>query len=79
MDLDAVPEADDDASLYHLFGFALHVGMKFRKKVTRGHLCSCFCPSRRRQYAMELAVLKTLVETDKSILPAVVRFQDRGK
>ena len=28
---------------------------------------------------MEWAVLKILVETDKSILPAVVRFQDRGK
>ena len=76
VDLDAVPEADDDASLYRLFGFALHVGMKFRKKATHGHLRSCFCLSRRRQYAMELAVLKTLVETDKSILPAVVRFQD---
>ena len=79
VDLDAVPEADDDVSLYHLFGFELHVGMKFRKKATHGHLCSCFFPSRRRQYAMELAVLKSLVETDKSILPAVVRFQDRGK
>ena len=79
MDLDAVPEADDDASLYCLFGFALHVGMKFRKKTTYGHLCSYFCPSRRKQYAVKLAVLKTLVETDKSILPAVVRFQDRGK
>ena len=53
--------------------------MKFRKKATHGHLRSCFCPGRRRQYAVELAVLKTLVETDKSILPAVVRFQDRGK
>ena len=65
------------ASLYCLFGFALHVGMKFRKKATHGYLRSCFCPSRRRQYALELGVLKTLVETDKSILPAVVRFQGK--
>ena len=28
---------------------------------------------------MELSVLKNLVETVKSILPAVVRFRDRGK
>ena len=32
MDFDATTEEDDDASLYRLFSFALHVGMKFRKK-----------------------------------------------
>ena len=30
-------------------------------------------------YAAELKILKELVETDKSDLPAIVRFQDHGK
>ena len=79
MDLDRAPEDDDDGSLYRLFGFALHVGIKFRNKALYGHLQSWFRPERRRRYGLELTALKRLVETDKSVLLAVVKLQDRGK
>ena len=46
---------------------------------TYDHLCSHFCLNRRRQYGEELTVLKHLVETDKSMLPVVIRFHDGGK
>ena len=72
-------DSDNDASLFRLFGFALHVGIKYRKKVLYGKLRKRFCISKRRMYAAELKILKELVETDKSDPPAVVRFQDRGK
>lgn len=79
VDFDRTPETDDDGSLYRLFGFALHVGIKFRNKVLHGRLRSWFRPEKRRRYGLELTTLKSLVETDKSVLPAVVKFQDRGK
>ena len=53
--------------------------MQFRKKAAYGRLRSCFLPIKRRRYLDELNVLKHLVETDKSVLPAVIKFQDRGK
>jgi len=62
-----------------LFGFALHAGMHFRKKAVYGRLRSCFLPIKRRRYLDELNALKQIVETDKSVLPAVIKFQDRGK
>lgn len=69
-------QPDDDASLYRLFGFSLFVGIKFRNKALRGHLRT---PCRRRQYGRELALKHILVENDKSVLPAIIKFQDRGK
>lgn len=72
-------ESDDDASLYRLFGFSLFVGMQFRKKTLYGCLRHHYLPSKRRQYRLELQVMKSLVETDKSVCPAVIKFQDRGK
>ena len=47
VDLNAVPEADDDASLYHLFGFALHVGMEFRKRLHVVIFAHAFVPVER--------------------------------
>ena len=71
-------ESDDDASLYCLFGYSLFVGMQFRKKTLYGCLCHHYLPSK-RQYRLELQVMKSLVETAKSVCPAVIKFQDRGK
>jgi len=51
VDLDAVPGADDDASLYRLFGFSIHVGIKFRKRALYGRLRSHFQVARKKQYA----------------------------
>jgi len=79
VDLDAVPEADDDASLYRLFGFSIHVGIKFRKRALYGRLRSHFQVARKKQYAKELLILKGIVEKDRSVLPGVIKFQDQGK
>ena len=79
VDLAGHVDSDDDASLFRLFGFALHVGIKYRKIVLYGRLQKFFCQNRRNMYATELKILQELVETNTSDLPAVVRFQDRGK
>ena len=72
-------EPDNDASLYRLFGFSLFAGMRFRKKALHGKLRDHYHLSTRRKYRLELQVMKSLVETDKSVCPAVIKFQDRGK
>ena len=77
--MESEAECDDDTSLYRLFGFSLYVGIKFRKKTLHGRLRHHYHPSRRRQYALELKLLKSIVETDKSVIPAIIKFQDRGK
>lgn len=71
--------SDDDASLYRLFGFALFVGIHFRKRTLYGRARQHYLPTTRRKYQLELQVMKNLVETDKSVCPAVIKFQDRGK
>ena len=73
------PEPDDDGSLYRLFGFALFVGISFRKKAVLGCLRKKFTILERNSYRVQLKVLKSLLENDKSCLPACVKFQDRGK
>ena len=44
MDLDAVPEADNEVSLYRLSGFAPHVGKKFRKRLHIVIFAHAFAP-----------------------------------
>ena len=72
-------QPDDDASLYRLFGFSLFVAIRFRRKVLYGSLRRLYTLLKRKQYLVELNVLKSLIETDKSILPVIIRSQDRGK
>ena len=79
VDLVSDPVADDDGSLYRLFGFSLHVSMKFRKRASYGGSRAHFTIKKRKQYLEEYLALKTLVETDRSVLLGIVRFQDRGK
>ena len=74
--MERITEADDDVSLYRLFGFSLFIAIKFRKN---GQLRKHYHPSRRRRYALELKILKSIVETDKSVLPGTIKLQDRGK
>ena len=78
--LDAIceEEASDDVSLYRLFGFALFAGIRARKNVVSGKL-KMSSAKRRKEYAVHLRILQSLVETDKSILPACIRVQDRGR
>lgn len=72
-------EPDDDTSLYRLFGFGLHASIRLRKRVIYGKLHKRSRQQRRREYFVQLQILKSLVETDKSVLPACIRLQDRGK
>lgn len=72
-------EPDNDSSLYRLFGLSLFVAIKFRKKACFGHLRRHYHILKRRQYNVELKLLTSLLETDKSVLPAIIKFQDRGK
>ena len=44
-----------------------------------GRLRSYFQAAHKKQYAKELVVLKSIVEKDKSVLPGVIKYQDRGK
>ena len=72
-------EPDDDMSIYRLFGFALFAGIRYRKKVVYGKLRKIATKERRKEYMHHLNILQSLIETDKSVLPACIRLQDRGK
>ena len=72
-------ETDDDAALYRLLGFSLHIGITFKKKALYGKIRRRFCLSKRKRYGTELDILKQLIGTDKSTIPAVLGYQDRGK
>ena len=77
--VEMTPEPDDDVSLYRLFGFSLFAGISFRKKAVHGSLRKKFTRSKRNSYRLHLKALESLLEYDKSCLPACVKFQDRGK
>ncbi len=72
-------EPDDLVSLYRLFGFALFVSIRYRKRVIYSRLKHRSTRQRKQLYHSQLAMLKALVETDKSTVPACIKFQDRGK
>ena len=72
-------QADDDTSLYRLFGFSLFVSIRIRKRMWYGRLRMKYTLERKRTYKKQYALLVLLVETDKSVLPACIKFQDRGK
>ena len=72
-------EPDDDTSLYRLFGFALYAGISARKKVVFGKLKKVRSRDSRRKSCKILNILQSLIEEDKSVLPACIKFQDRGK
>ena len=73
------PQADDDTSLYRLFGFSLFVSIRHRKRMCYGRLRMKCTLERKRTYKQQYAVLVLLVEIDKSVLPACIKLQDRGK
>ncbi len=55
------------------------MSIRFLKKVVLGKLYSRYRGTTRRKYSKELKVLNSLLETDTSVLPAVIKFQDRGR
>ena len=72
-------EPDDEVSLYRLFGFALYAGIRARKNIVFGHLRKKCTEQRRKEYSIHLRILRSLLESDKSVLPACIQLQDRGK
>lgn len=77
--VDMAPEADDDVSLYRLFGFSLFTGISFRKKAVYGRLRKRYTRATRASYKVQLKDLKSLLENDKNYLPACIKFQDSGR
>ena len=73
------PVADDDTSLYRLFGFSLFVSIRFRKRALFGRLRTRYTYTRRQKYRQQYIILLSLKEQEKSVLPACIKFQDRGK
>ena len=74
------PIADDDASIVRVAGFALHATIKYRKdallpKNRHKHSSDACC-----HFSKELELLKRIKcpDDDKSFMPSVVQFQDRG-
>lgn len=73
------PQADDDTSLYRLFGFSLFASIRLRKRIWYGQIRRKYTTERKWRYKKEYTLLLSLVETDKSVLPACIKLQDRGK
>ena len=72
----AVP--DDDASVIRVSGFALHSAMRYRRKALLPRMKSKHSTKARQQFVKELELLKQMITDDKSFLPQVVKYQDRG-
>ena len=72
-------EPDDEVSLYRLFGFALFVSIRYRRRVIYGRTMHRATRKRKLLYKMQLALLNSMLETDKSVAPSCIKFQDRGK
>ena len=77
--VDTALEADDNVTLYCLFGFSLFVSIQFRQRVIYGKLKHRFTRQRKNQYYTDVVILQSLLETDGTHLPACIKFQDRGK
>ena len=73
------PEADDDTLFYRLFGFSLFVSIEFRKRIIYGRLRVKYTLKRKQTFKKQYALLVSLKESDKSVLPACIKLQDRGK
>lgn len=72
---------DDDVSLYRLFGFSLHASCKFRSRScwSRSRVSKRYTILKKRNLRKQLSVLKLLIEEDKSVIPAILSKQDRGR
>ena len=71
-------KADDDIALYRLWGFSLFASIRFRKSALT-KFKKRYTVLRKQCFTRQLEVLQSLLETDKSSLPAVIRLQDRGR
>lgn len=72
---------DDDVSLYRLFGFSLHVSIQFRSRScwNRSRVAKRYTLEKKQKFRKQLSMLKVLVESDKTVIPAILKKQDRGR
>ena len=70
---------DDDASIVRVSGFALHSAIRYRKKALGPKLRSRHSTTTRETLQKELQFLKSLKAVDKSFVPQVIGYQDRGR
>ncbi len=70
---------DDDASVVRVSGFALHSAIRYRKKALQPKSRSRHNSITREKLKKELDFLKLLKAADKTFVPRVVSYQDRGR
>ena len=69
---------DDDASIVRVSGFALHSAIEYRRKALLPKNKTKHSSVASHNFAQELDVLTRLKAEDKSFVPRVIDFQDRG-
>ena len=69
---------DDDASIIRVSGFALHSAIRFGRKALLPKNKSKHTTVARQKFTKELELLKLMKTADKSFMPRVVTYQDRG-
>ena len=67
---------DDDVALYRLFGFSLHASISYHTQA-----CSVkrYTAVKKHELRKELKLLNLLLESDKTVIPAILKIQDRGR
>ena len=70
---------DDDASIIWVCGFALHSTISLRKKALLINQHRKHKQVTRQHYKNEMKLLRKLKADDKSFLPPLIKYQDRGK
>lgn len=81
----AAIQPDDDVALYRLFGFSLHASIHFRtrgttmkrSKIGRKPTMNRITKAKRVMYCKQLQLLQAILEDDKSVIPSVIKLQDR--
>ena len=71
----------DDVTLYRLFGFSLHVCIRFRARScwSRSRKAKHYTLTRKQNFRKQMSLLQLLLEKDKTVIPAILEKQDRGR
>ena len=66
---------DDNATLYRLFGFSLHVCIRLstRSCWSCSRMAKHYTLKKKLKFRKQLSLLKLLVETDKTVIPAILK------
>ena len=77
----SMPVAADDDVTYRLFGFSLHVCIRFRARScwSRSRKAKHYTLTRKQNFRKQMSLLQLLLEKDKTVIPAILEKQDRGR